>query len=58
MGWQSGWSHICVRINQEEQLGSETDYATYGSNVGKESLKTFGCKNLWVLQWWEELPAS
>ena len=24
-GWLSEQSHICVRINQEEQLGSETD---------------------------------
>ena len=23
--WWTGWSHICVRINQEEQLESETD---------------------------------
>ena len=39
--WQS---HICVQINQEEQLGSEIDYATQGSCVGKESLKTSSCK--------------
>ena len=28
-------SHIQVQINQEEQLGSETDYATQGSSAGK-----------------------
>ena len=28
-------SHICVWINQEEQLGSETDRTTQGSGVGK-----------------------
>ena len=28
-------SHICMRINWEEQLGSETDRATQGSSVGK-----------------------
>ena len=33
--WQSGWSHICVQINLEEQLGGETDHATQGSSVGK-----------------------
>ena len=31
----SWWSHVCVRINWEEQLGSETDHATQVSNVGK-----------------------
>ena len=34
-GWQSGWSHICVRMNWEEPLGSETDCTTQGSSVGK-----------------------
>ena len=24
-GWQSRWSHTCLQINQEEQLGSETE---------------------------------
>ena len=33
--WQSGQSHICVWINWEEQLGSETDHATQGSSMGK-----------------------
>ena len=28
-------SHICVQINQEEQLGSETDLTTRGSSTGK-----------------------
>ena len=27
-GWQTRWSHVCMRINQEEQLRSETDHAT------------------------------
>ena len=34
-GWQNERSHICVRINQEEQLGSDTDHANHGSSVGK-----------------------
>ena len=34
-GWWSGWSHICMRINWEEQLGRETDCVTQGSRVGK-----------------------
>ena len=33
--WQSRQSHICVQINWEEQLGSETDHATQGSSMGK-----------------------
>ena len=44
--WWSGWSHICMRINREEQLGSKTDCATQGSSKGKESLKTSDCKIL------------
>ena len=34
-GWQTRWSHICVQINHEEQLGSETDSMTHHSIVGK-----------------------
>ena len=34
-GWWSGWSHICVQINQEEQLGSETDHTTQSYSLGK-----------------------
>ena len=49
-GWQTGLSHIWVQINREEQLESETDCATLGSNMGKESFKTSGCKNLWGLE--------
>ena len=33
--WHTGQSHICVWINQEETLGSQTDHATQGSSVGK-----------------------
>ena len=33
--WQTGQSHICVQINEEEKLGSETDSKTQGSNVEK-----------------------
>ena len=29
------WSHICVWINQEEHLGSETDHTTQGSSAGE-----------------------
>ena len=34
--WQgSGWrSYICMQINQEEQLGSETDHTTQGPSAG------------------------
>ena len=43
----SGWRfHICMRINQEDQLGSKTDCATQASSMWKKSLKTSGCKNL------------
>ena len=34
-GWQTGQFHICVQINREEQLGSETDPPTQGSSLGK-----------------------
>ena len=30
--WQTGRSHICVQINREEQLGSETDRRAQGSS--------------------------
>ena len=33
--WQSGWSHIRVQINWEEQLGSKTDGETQGYSVWK-----------------------
>ena len=55
--WRTGQSHIHMQINQEEQLGSETENATQGSSMGRERLKTSGCTNLWVLQWQEKLPA-
>ena len=29
-GWQTGQSHICMWMNWEEQMGSETDHATQG----------------------------
>ena len=44
-GCQTGQSHICMWISWEEQMGSETDCTTQGSNAGKESLKNAGCKN-------------
>ena len=56
--WWGRQSHIRMQINQEEQLGSETDHATQDSGMGKESPKTCGCKNLWELQQWEKLLAS
>ena len=34
-GWQTQWSYICMRINQEEQLGIERDCTTPGSNAEK-----------------------
>ena len=49
---------LCMWINRENQLVSETDCTIQGSSAGKESLKTSGCKNLWGLQWQEKLPAS
>ena len=42
-GLWTGWPHICMQINWEEQLGSETDHTTQGSSIGKQSLK-----NLWL----------
>ena len=56
--WWIRWTHICVWINWEEQLGSKRDHTTQGSSAGKESLKTSDCKNLWGLRWWEKLLAS
>ena len=46
-GWRTRRSHICVWINQKEQLGSDTYHITQGSSMGNQSLKTSGCKNLW-----------
>ena len=56
-GWQTMWSHICMQINWEEQLGSKTDHTTQGSSMGNYSLKTSGYKNL--CRGWqpEKLPA-
>ena len=34
-GWRTRRSNICVWINQEEQLGSETDHTAQGSSMGK-----------------------
>ena len=34
-GWRTGWPHIRLQINREEQLGSESDCATQGSSSGK-----------------------
>ena len=31
----TGWPHIRMQINQEEQRGSKIDHATQGSSVGK-----------------------
>ena len=56
--WRTGQSHIYVWINQEEQLGSETDHAAQGSSIGKWTLKTSGYKNPWELKRQEKLPAS
>ena len=40
-----GWrSQICMKINQEEQLGSKTDHITWASSTGKESLETLAVK--------------
>ena len=36
--WQSGWSHICMRINREEQLGSETDLSTQDGEIDAKRL--------------------
>ena len=32
--WQARWSHICVWISWEEQLGSKIDPETQGSRAG------------------------
>ena len=34
-GWWSEQSHICMHVNREEQLGSETDLETQGSSSEK-----------------------
>ena len=34
--WQTRWSHICIQINWEEQLGSKTDHTTQGSSMEKQ----------------------
>ena len=33
--WRSKWSHICMQINKEEQLGNETDHTIQGSSMGE-----------------------
>ena len=38
--WRTKQPHIRVQINQEEQLGSETDHAIQGFSSGKSNLKT------------------
>ena len=43
---------------RDEQLGSETDCATQGSNMGKGSFKISDCKTLWRLRQQEKLPVS
>ena len=56
-GWQSVWPHICLWINQEAQLGSETDHS--GSPCREIKPQTSDCKHLWRLrQQREKLPAS
>ena len=42
--WQSGWSHICMWVNQEEQLWSETDCTTQGSSAGNKDSKPLTVK--------------
>ena len=44
-GWRSGQSHICVQINQEEQLVSEKDRTTQGSRAGNKASKTLAVKS-------------
>ena len=34
-GWQTGWSHICMLIEWEEQQENERDHTTLGSSVEK-----------------------
>ena len=51
------WVVPHLHANREEQLGSETDLVTQGSNAGKESLRTSGCKNLRGLLWQEKLKS-
>ena len=56
--WKTRQSHICEETNQEELLGSQTDYATQGSSTVKEVSRPLAEKNLWGLRWQEKLPAS
>ena len=34
-GWRARWSHICMWINWEEELGSKADGTTLGSSEEK-----------------------
>ena len=47
--WRTGQSHICVWINWEEQLGSETESATQGSSMRKKGTKPLNVKPVEVV---------
>ena len=38
--WRTRQSHICMWINQEEQMGSETDSTTQGFSEGNKASKS------------------
>ena len=46
-GWWTRQSHICMQINQEEQMRSETDHTTQGSSMGNKDLKHLVVKICW-----------
>ena len=46
--WQSRQSNICMWINWEEQLESETDCATQGSSIGNKASKPLTKKPMGV----------
>ena len=42
--WQTGRSHISMKINPEKQLGSKTDHAAQGSSMQKKASKPLAVK--------------
>ena len=44
LSWWTRWSHICMWINQEEQLGSKTDHTTQVPVWGNKASKPLAVK--------------
>ena len=47
-GWWTRWSHICVQINWEEQLGSKTDPQPWVLSQGNKASKPLTVKPVGV----------